>query len=200
MAENDGFLGFKIIVIRSTPDSTLKMMRHSRQWWRVRAHLMESNCDLSRKSHFCRTRFGSVVGSAGINFRDVLLAFGMYPGTDVPFGAECAGIVTEIRCGRQSNSRSGTASSDLHPRALLRSDCAGGFPCALARWHDAEDAAGLPVAFFTADYGLNRLARLRRGQRMLIHAAAGGVGLAAVQLAQRQGAEIFATAGFTRKA
>ena len=64
---------------------------------------------------------------------------------------------------------------------------------------DAEDAAGVPVAFLTAHYGLNRLAQLRRGQRVLIHAAAGGVGLAAVQLAQRQGAEIFATAGSPEK-
>ena len=59
---------------------------------------------------------------------------------------------------------------------------------------DAKDAAGVPVAFLTAHYGLNRLAQLRRGQRVLIHAAAGGVG-SGCKLAQRQGAEIFATAG-----
>ena len=64
---------------------------------------------------------------------------------------------------------------------------------------NAEDAAGLPVAFLTAYYGLHRLARLRRGERVLIHAAAGGVGLAAVQLVQRQGAEVFATAGSPAK-
>jgi NADPH:quinone reductase-like Zn-dependent oxidoreductase/acyl carrier protein len=58
-----------------------------------------------------------------------------------------------------------------------------------------EDAAALPVAFLTAHYGLHGLARLQRGERVLIHAATGGVGLAAVQLAQRCGAEIFATAG-----
>ena len=63
-----------------------------------------------------------------------------------------------------------------------------------------EEAAGLPVAFLTAYYGLYNLAQLRAGERVLIHAAAGGVGLAAVQLAQRQGAEIFATAGVACKA
>ena len=55
------------------------------------------------------------------------------------------------------------------------------------------------VAFLTAYYGLHRLAGLRAGERVLIHAAAGGVGLAAVQLAQRLGAEVFATAGSAAK-
>jgi NADPH:quinone reductase-like Zn-dependent oxidoreductase len=55
-------------------------------------------------------------------------------------------------------------------------------------------AAGIPVVFLTAYYGLLELARLQEGERVLIHAAAGGVGMAAVQLAQHVGAEIFATA------
>ena len=57
-----------------------------------------------------------------------------------------------------------------------------------------EQAAGIPVVFLTAYYGLFELARLQRNERVLIHAAAGGVGMAAVQLAQHVGAEIFATA------
>ena len=73
------------------------------------------------------------------------------------------------------------------------------FLAPLPKGMNSEDAAGLPVAFLTAHYGLQRLARLRRGERVLIHAAAGGVGLAAVQLAQRQGAEVFATAGSPAK-
>ena len=63
----------------------------------------------------------------------------------------------------------------------------------------AEHAAGLPIAFLTADYALTRAARLAAGERVLIHAATGGVGLAAVQIAQRAGAEIFATAGSPKK-
>jgi myxalamid-type polyketide synthase MxaB len=55
-------------------------------------------------------------------------------------------------------------------------------------------AATLPTAFLTAHYALNQLAQLQAGERVLIHAAAGGVGQAAIQLAQRIGAEIFATA------
>src|SRR4029078_5688582 len=56
-------------------------------------------------------------------------------------------------------------------------------------------AATIPVAFLTAYHFLHHLAKLSRGERVLIHAAAGGVGLAAVQLAQQAGAEVFATAG-----
>ena len=61
------------------------------------------------------------------------------------------------------------------------------------------EAASIPVAFLTTIYGLHRLARMKASDRVLIHAAAGGVGLAAVQLAQRAGAEIFATAGSPEK-
>jgi len=62
-----------------------------------------------------------------------------------------------------------------------------------------EEAATIPVAFLTAYYALHHLARLAEGERVLIHAATGGVGLAAIQLARRAGAEIFATAGSPEK-
>jgi NADPH:quinone reductase-like Zn-dependent oxidoreductase/acyl carrier protein len=58
-----------------------------------------------------------------------------------------------------------------------------------------EEAATIPITFLTAYYSLNYLGRMQRGDRVLIHAAAGGVGLAAIQLAQRAGAEVYATAG-----
>src|SRR5262249_47539261 len=63
----------------------------------------------------------------------------------------------------------------------------------------AETAAGLPLAFLTADYALRHIAPLAPGERVLIHSAAGGVGLAAVQIAQQVGAEVFATAGSPAK-
>jgi NADPH:quinone reductase-like Zn-dependent oxidoreductase/acyl carrier protein len=62
-----------------------------------------------------------------------------------------------------------------------------------------EEAATLPIAYVTASYSLHHLARIRRGEKVLIHAASGGVGLAAVRIAQRAGAEIFATAGGAEK-
>src|SRR5207247_11372415 len=61
------------------------------------------------------------------------------------------------------------------------------------------EAAALPIAFLTAHYGLQHLARLQRGERVLIHVATGGVGLAALQIARQAGAEIFATAGSPEK-
>jgi NADPH:quinone reductase-like Zn-dependent oxidoreductase/acyl carrier protein len=62
-----------------------------------------------------------------------------------------------------------------------------------------EEAATVPIAFFTAHYALSHLGRLMEGERVLIHAAAGGVGQAAVRIAQWRGAEIFATAGSAEK-
>jgi thioester reductase-like protein len=61
------------------------------------------------------------------------------------------------------------------------------------------EAVTLPVAFMTANYALHELAHVRRGDRVLIHAATGGVGLAAIELARRAGAEVFATAGSPEK-
>ena len=62
-----------------------------------------------------------------------------------------------------------------------------------------EEAAGIPITFLTVAYSLYELARLQPGERILIHAASGGVGLAAVQIAQQIGARIFATAGRPEK-
>jgi NADPH:quinone reductase-like Zn-dependent oxidoreductase len=61
------------------------------------------------------------------------------------------------------------------------------------------EAATIPLAFLTAAYALDHLARLRPAERVLIHGAAGGVGLAAVQLAQQRGAQVLATAGSQQK-
>ena len=67
-----------------------------------------------------------------------------------------------------------------------------------AHWSFFE-AATVPTTFFTAYYALHSLAHLRAGERVLIHGAAGGVGLAAIQIARHLGAEIFATAGTEEK-
>ena len=62
-----------------------------------------------------------------------------------------------------------------------------------------EQAAAVPVVFLTAYYGLKEIARLQAGERVLIHAATGGVGLAAIQVARAIGAQVFATAGSPEK-
>jgi NADPH:quinone reductase-like Zn-dependent oxidoreductase/acyl carrier protein len=133
------------------------------------------------------------VRAAGLNFRDVLIALGLYPG-DAPLGSEAAGVVLEV----------GTGVSDLLPgdRVLgLVTEAFGPVAVADRRllapmpagWSFAQ-AASVPVTFLTAYYGLVDLAGAGPGERVLVHAAAGGVGMAAVQLARHLGAEVFATA------
>ncbi|WP_413811819.1 SDR family NAD(P)-dependent oxidoreductase [Streptomyces sp. OE57] len=132
--------------------------------------------------------------AAGLNFRDVLMALGMYPG-EISIGNEGAGVVTEV----------GPGVTRFAPgdRVMGLFEGAGG-PIAVAdcltlvhmpeRW-SFEQAAAVPCVFLTAYYGLRDLARLERGESVLIHAAAGGVGMAAVQLARHWGAEVYGTAG-----
>ncbi|MHB1859845.1 MAG: SDR family NAD(P)-dependent oxidoreductase, partial [Solirubrobacteraceae bacterium] len=133
------------------------------------------------------------VCAAGLNFSDVLIALDMYPGRAV-VGNEGAGVVLEVGSDVQ-----GLAPGDrvmgLLPGAF------GAVAVADSRllvpvppgW-TFEQAASVPMAFATAYYALVDLACLRRGERVLIHAAAGGVGIAAVQIARLLGAEVFGTA------
>jgi acyl transferase domain-containing protein/NADPH:quinone reductase-like Zn-dependent oxidoreductase len=141
--------------------------------------------------------------ATGINFRDVLMTLGMYPGKPVPLGLECAGIVTEVGAGvgqGVGELTPGVRAFGFAPGSLgTEVTVPAAFLAPVPEGLSAEDAAGIPVAFLTAYYGLHRLAGLAASQRVLIHAAAGGVGLAAVQLARRCGAEIFATAGSNAK-
>lgn len=139
------------------------------------------------------------VRAAGLNFRDVLNALGMYEGDAGPLGSECVGTVVAVGAG-VTHLKVGDEVLGMAPASFRTyvTAPAGPFivkPAAL----DVEDAATIPITFLTADYALNTLGRMRVGDRVLIHAAAGGVGLAAVQLAKRAGAEIFATAGSPEK-
>ncbi len=143
------------------------------------------------------------VHATGLNFSDVLKAMGLYPGiTDeiVPLGIECAGVVTAVGTGverfRVGDAVMGVVPYSLASHALTAEYALVAKPEPLS---DAE-AATIPITFLTAYYGLVRLAQLQRGERVLIHAAAGGVGLAAIQIAQQIGAEVFATAGSDPKA
>ena len=133
------------------------------------------------------------VRAAGLNFRDVLVGLGMVPG-QVGMGSEAAGVVAET----------GPGVTDLQPGDRVTGIVPAGFgPLAVADqrtlvripagWSFAR-AAGVPVVFLTAWYALLDQAGLRPGERVLVHAGAGGVGMAAVQLARHLGAEVFATA------
>jgi acyl transferase domain-containing protein/NADPH:quinone reductase-like Zn-dependent oxidoreductase/NAD(P)-dependent dehydrogenase (short-subunit alcohol dehydrogenase family) len=139
------------------------------------------------------------VCAAGVNFRDVLVTLNMYPGEAPPLGAECAGIVTDVgrgvRAFRVGDRVFGLATGSMATEVVTPEAFLTTLPANLPM----EQAAALPVAFLTAHYGLHRLAGLRAGERVLIHAATGGVGMAALQIAKRAGAEVFATAGSPAK-
>ncbi|HEY1618304.1 MAG TPA: type I polyketide synthase [Streptosporangiaceae bacterium] len=142
------------------------------------------------------------VGAIGVNFKDVLLALGVNLGQEpgsFDAGAECAGRVTAVGEGvaeyRPGDAVVAFGNPSYLRYVIRRSDLAAPVPDG---WSPAE-AATLTVAYGTAYYALCWLARLRAGERVLIHAAAGGVGLAAVRIAQAIGAEVFATAGSLAK-
>ncbi|WP_207945542.1 type I polyketide synthase [Actinomadura sp. 7K534] len=134
------------------------------------------------------------VRAAGLNFRDVLIALGMYPDAGAPLGSEGAGVVTQVGAG-VTDLAAGDRVAGLFPHAF--GPVAAVDRRMLARipagWSYAQ-AAAVPVAYLTACYGLVDLADLRPGEAVLVHAATGGVGMAAVQLARHLGAEVFATA------
>jgi acyl transferase domain-containing protein/acyl carrier protein len=135
------------------------------------------------------------VEASGLNFRDVLNALGMYPGDAGPLGSECAGTVVAAGEG-VTGCRPGDRVIVLAPgsfRSHLTVPARSVHPA--PAWLRPAEAAGMPIVFLTAWYGLHELARMKAGDRVLIHAAAGGVGLAAVQLARRAGAVVYATAG-----
>ncbi|MFK4268613.1 SDR family NAD(P)-dependent oxidoreductase [Streptomyces milbemycinicus] len=134
------------------------------------------------------------VRAAGLNFRDALIALDMYPDASASIGSEGAGVVLEV-----SEGVAGVAVGD---RVMgLFNDAFGPVAVADARmvapvpdgWSFRE-AAAAPVAFLTAWYGLVDLGGLSSGETVVIHGAAGGVGMAAVQVARHLGAEVFATA------
>ncbi|MCO5249214.1 MAG: SDR family NAD(P)-dependent oxidoreductase [Chitinophagales bacterium] len=142
------------------------------------------------------------IKAVGVNFMNLMSALGIYPGKVKGFGTlgiECVGVVeavgkdvTHLRVGdRVMGMAYHTMTSDLAVKASL-----------LRRIPDKmsfDEAATIPVVFLTAYYGLVDLARLQKAERVLIHSATGGVGLAAIQIAKLLNAEIFATAGSDEK-
>ncbi|GHE62799.1 type I polyketide synthase [Streptomyces longispororuber] len=146
------------------------------------------------------------VRAAALNYRDIMQATGLLPpeateetGAEQGPGLECAGVITAVGEG-------------VHHLAVGDRVCAAG-PACLASHVVAPvpsvmkipdrlgfaEAATLPVAFLTVHYALHDLARLTAGETVLVHGAAGGVGLAALQYARLVGATVIATAGSPAK-
>ncbi|MFC7895133.1 type I polyketide synthase [Streptomyces sp. NPDC057381] len=136
------------------------------------------------------------VQAAGLNFRDVTIALGLVDRTaiDAGIGSEGSGVVLEV-ADDVTAFAPGDRVTGIFTGAFGRVAVADHrlLTAVPDGWSHAE-AASMPSTFLTAYHALFRLTRLREGQRILIHAAAGGVGMAAVQLARHVGAEIYATA------
>ncbi|GAB7151975.1 hypothetical protein LRC537489_52450 [Mycobacterium riyadhense] len=133
------------------------------------------------------------VAAAGVNFRDVLVGLGMVPNQAAVLGGEGAGVVTEVGPGVQEVAV-GDAVMGLMPLAGPVAVVDARSVVSVPTGWSLNEAAGVPVAFLTAWYGLADLAGLGAGQSVLIHAGTGGVGMAAVQLARLWGAQVFVTA------
>ena len=142
------------------------------------------------------------VAAVGLNFRDVMKVIGMYPGNsrDLKWlGDECAGTIVSVGKGvkdyQVGDEVVGMVPYCCRSYATVNKALVFHKPSDLS----IEQAATLPIVFLTAHYTFNYLAHLQKGEKVLIHAGAGGVGQAAIQIAQHIGAEVFATAGTPEK-
>ncbi|QIS23391.1 type I polyketide synthase [Nocardia terpenica] len=136
--------------------------------------------------------------AAGLNFHDVVEALGVIPpenGTHAVLGAECAGTVVAVGAGVEHLAPGDAVAAIAMPAFGSYVTTSAHLVVPVPDGLSAADAATIPVAFATAYRALCELAQLRTGERVLIHAATGGVGLAAIQIARWIGAEIYATAG-----
>jgi acyl transferase domain-containing protein/NADPH:quinone reductase-like Zn-dependent oxidoreductase/acyl carrier protein len=131
--------------------------------------------------------------AAGLNFRDVMIALGMYPG-EARMGNEGAGVVTEVAPDVTALSVGDRVTGLLDGAFGRHATADERLLARVPQGWSFEQAASVPICFLTAWYGLADLGGLKAGERVLVHAGAGGVGMAAVQLARYWGAEVFATA------
>ncbi|MFF4085204.1 SDR family NAD(P)-dependent oxidoreductase, partial [Streptomyces sp. NPDC001777] len=133
------------------------------------------------------------VRAAGLNFRDVVFTLGLLPG-DGSLGIEGSGVITEVGpavTGLKAGDRiMGMLPDAFGPLTVVDHRLVVRIP---DHW-SFEEAAAIPIVYGTAYYALVELAGLRPGETLLLHAAAGGVGLAALQLARHLGAEVYGTA------
>lgn len=138
------------------------------------------------------------VAAAGVNFADTMARTGLYPEAPKPpmvVGYEVAGTVAELGAGVDgvavgARVMAGTRFGGYASQVVVPA----GACVPLADRLSFEEGAAIPVNYATAWAALLGYGSLRAGERVLIHAAAGGVGIAATQIARRHGAEIHGTA------
>jgi phthiocerol/phenolphthiocerol synthesis type-I polyketide synthase C len=146
------------------------------------------------------------VAAAGLNFRDVMWSMGLLPEealedgfAGATIGMEMAGTITAVGA-EVTDLAIGDKVMGIGPKAFsTHVAVTRDGVIRLPQGVDLEAAATVPVAFLTAYYSMVELARIQKGETILIHGAAGGVGLAALQIAKLKGARIIATAGTVEK-
>lgn len=139
------------------------------------------------------------VEAAGLNFRDVLNVLGLYPGYAGPVGGDICGIVTAVGPGVTEFEVGQRVFGATAGSMASRANVPVRFLAAAPDGIDATAAASTPTAMLTAFLAFD-WAKLGPGDRVLIHAASGGVGLAAIQVARQRGASVFATASEYKRA
>jgi NADPH:quinone reductase-like Zn-dependent oxidoreductase len=138
------------------------------------------------------------VKASGVNFRDVMSASGQIE--PYPLGCECAGVITGVGMAVQGFRVGDHVIANVRGGTICTTLCASTNEIE----HIPEDlpfdiAASLPIAYFTAYYAVFKVARLVKGETILVHAASGGLGQAIINLALIVGAEIYATVGTLEK-
>eukprot|EP00878_Enallax_costatus_P032620 GHUV01035866.1.p1 GENE.GHUV01035866.1~~GHUV01035866.1.p1 ORF type:complete len:548 (-),score=177.63 GHUV01035866.1:22-1665(-) len=138
------------------------------------------------------------VKAVGINFRDVLNVLGMYPGDPGAPGSDVAGVV--VSSSIDSSLQPGTAVFGLTVGALGTAvSCSANTVVAMPPCLSFEAASSMPTVFITAQMALGAVTAVSSSEHVLVHAAAGGVGLAALQVLQNLGAVAVCTAGSPSK-
>ncbi|MBA0048104.1 type I polyketide synthase [Mycobacteroides sp. LB1] len=139
------------------------------------------------------------VEAAGLNFRDVLNVLGLYPGDPGPIGGDFAGVVTQLGEGVTGVEVGQRVYGSMQGAFASRFNVPAQFLAPIPDGISAVEAATIPAAALTVRLSFD-WAQLKPGDKVLIHAASGGVGLAAIQMAQQFGAEVFATASTFKRA
>ena len=147
------------------------------------------------------------VKATGLNFRDVMYALGLLSDEAIEngfsgptMGFEFAGIVKGKGAAVEGEFQAGDRVVGFGPRSFAnRLVTQANAVARIPEGMSFEAAATIPSTFFTVYYAVHYLARLEPGEKILIHGAAGGVGIAAIQIARWCGAEIYATAGSDEK-
>eukprot|EP00919_Chromeraceae_sp_WS-2016_P020551 GHVR01048845.1.p1 GENE.GHVR01048845.1~~GHVR01048845.1.p1 ORF type:complete len:1641 (+),score=299.72 GHVR01048845.1:402-5324(+) len=133
------------------------------------------------------------VRAVGVNFRDVLNVMGLYPGDPGPPGADCAGTVVRVGPGvnkfKPGDDVFGIAQGCLKSFCITSEYLLASKPASMS----FEAASALPVVYVTVEHAFRDLAKLKGGEKVLVHAVTGGIGVAALQYCKAIGAEVYGT-------